>query len=217
MLSSPTTISAKTAINVMVGIVWQTLPDVAADLHRAPFVGLGWAASSRARRDEHLHQIQLVRQTSARRSGFCHGNLKAKVRLADDQAVRVADDWSLLMAAIAVHCAAHGAGAEELNSTSSPAGATSLFDGDAPYRFISFNIPNLMVIEDAYEFTKPNPWRWPDEFEIEDALESVRQMGGQVVRTYVLSVHREGSDMGESVHVLGRANSTKRAFVRSTK
>ena len=77
-----------------------------------------------------------------------------------------------------------------------------LFDGDQPFRFISFNIPNLLVIEDAFAFTQPNPWRWPDEFEIEDALESVRQMGGQVVRTYVLSVHREGSDMGESVHVL---------------
>ncbi len=76
-----------------------------------------------------------------------------------------------------------------------------LFDGKREFRFISFNIPNLMVIEDAYEFTKPNPWRWPDEFEIEDALESVRQMGGQVVRTYVLSVYREGSDMGECVHV----------------
>src|SRR5262245_58932755 len=76
-----------------------------------------------------------------------------------------------------------------------------IFDGDREFRFISFNIPNLIVIEDAYEFTKPNPWRWPDEFEIEDALESVRQMGGRVVRTYVLSVHREGSDMGNFVHV----------------
>lgn len=76
-----------------------------------------------------------------------------------------------------------------------------LFDGDREYRFISFNIPNLIVIEDAYEFTKPNPWRWPDKFEIEDSLESVRQIGGQVVRTYVLSVHRDGSDMGEFVHV----------------
>ena len=76
-----------------------------------------------------------------------------------------------------------------------------LFNGEQEYRFISFNIPNLMVVEDAYEFTKPNPWRWPDEFEIEDALESVRQMGGQVVRPYVLSVFREGSDMGELVHV----------------
>jgi hypothetical protein len=76
-----------------------------------------------------------------------------------------------------------------------------LFEGDRPFRFISFNIPNLMVIEDAYEFTRPNPWRWPNEFEIEDALESVRQMGGQVVRTYVVSVKREGSDMGDFVHV----------------
>jgi hypothetical protein len=76
-----------------------------------------------------------------------------------------------------------------------------LFDGEREFRFISFNVPNLMVIEDAYEFTRPNPWRWPDDFEIEDALESVRQMGGQVVRTYVLSVYREGSDMGECVHV----------------
>jgi hypothetical protein len=76
-----------------------------------------------------------------------------------------------------------------------------LFDGDREFRFISFNIPNLMVIEDAYEFTRPNPWRWPNDYEIEDALESVRQMGGQVVRTYVLSVYREGSDMGECVHV----------------
>jgi mannan endo-1,4-beta-mannosidase len=76
-----------------------------------------------------------------------------------------------------------------------------LFDGDREFRFISFNIPNLMVIEDAYEFTRPNPWRWPNDYEIEDALESVRQMGGQVVRTYVLSVYRDGSDMGECVHV----------------
>src|SRR5258705_1202813 len=75
-----------------------------------------------------------------------------------------------------------------------------LFVGDREFRFVSVNIPNLMVIEDAYEFTRPNPWRWPNEFEIEDALESVRQMGGQVVRTYFLSVYREGSDMGEYVH-----------------
>ena len=69
-----------------------------------------------------------------------------------------------------------------------------------------------MVIEDAYEFTKPNPWRWPNEFEIEDALESVRQMGGQVVRTYVLSVHREGSDMGEFVHVRGPGEFNEEGF-----
>jgi hypothetical protein len=87
-----------------------------------------------------------------------------------------------------------------------------LFDGDKPFRFISFNIPNLMVIEDAYEFTKPSPWRWPDEFELEDALESVRQMGGQVVRTYVVSVYRDGSDMGKTVHVLGPGEFNEEGF-----
>jgi hypothetical protein len=87
-----------------------------------------------------------------------------------------------------------------------------LFNEDKPFRFISFNIPNLMVIEDAYEFTKPNPWRWPDEFELEDAFESVRQMGGQVVRTYVVSVRREGSDMGEFVHVLGPGKFNEEGF-----
>ena len=59
---------------------------------------------------------------------------------------------------------------------------------------------------------EPNPWRWPDEFEIEDALESVRQMGGQVVRTYVVSVHREGSDMGDVVHVRGPGEFNEEGF-----
>lgn len=87
-----------------------------------------------------------------------------------------------------------------------------LFDGDRPYRFISFNIPNLLVVEDAFDFTKTSPWRWPDEFEIEDALESVRQMGGQVVRTYVISVFRAGSDMGRTVHVFAPGEFNEEAF-----
>jgi hypothetical protein len=87
-----------------------------------------------------------------------------------------------------------------------------LLDGERPYRFISFNIPNLLVIEDAFEFTRPNPWRWPDEYEIEDALESVRQTGGQAVRTYVISVFREGSDMGQTVHVLAPGKFNEEAF-----
>jgi hypothetical protein len=87
-----------------------------------------------------------------------------------------------------------------------------LLDGDTPFRFISFNIPNLMVIEDAYEFSKSNPWRWPNDFELTDALESVRQMGGQVARTYVVSVRREDSEMGEYVHVLGPGQFNEEGF-----
>ncbi len=101
--------------------------------------------------------------------------------------------------------------AEELKNFITRRG-DKLYDGDCEFRFISFNIPNLMVIEDAYEFTEPNPWRWPDEYELEDALESIRQIGGQVVRTYVVSVRREGSDMGEHLHVLGPGEFNEDAF-----
>ncbi len=86
-----------------------------------------------------------------------------------------------------------------------------LFDGDAPVRFISWNIPNLHNIEDAFG-VGPTPWHWPDEFEIADALEAVRQMGGAVVRTYVLSVKREGSDAGDHVHVLAPGEFNEEAF-----
>jgi hypothetical protein len=62
------------------------------------------------------------------------------------------------------------------------AGGDQLFDGSERFRFMSFNIPNLHLIEDNFSFTNPNPWRWPDEFEIADALETIRQMGGKVAR-----------------------------------
>jgi hypothetical protein len=65
-----------------------------------------------------------------------------------------------------------------------------LYDGDRELRFISFNIPNLNYVEDEFAFERTHPYRLPDEFEIRDALESVRQMGGQVVRLYTIPVRR---------------------------
>lgn len=88
-----------------------------------------------------------------------------------------------------------------------------LYDGDKPLRFISWNIPNLHNVEDAFTFLGESPWRWPDDYEIADALESTRQMGGTAVRTYVLSVKREGSDMGDHVHVLAPGEFNEEAFV----
>jgi mannan endo-1,4-beta-mannosidase len=87
-----------------------------------------------------------------------------------------------------------------------------LLDGDQEFRFVSLNVPNLLVIEDAFSFDSPNPWRWPDAYEIEDAIESVRQMGGRVVRTYTITVYREGSDMGELVHVRGPGQFNEEGF-----
>jgi len=87
-----------------------------------------------------------------------------------------------------------------------------LYDGDEPLRFISWNIPNLHNVEDAFTFLGESPWRWPNDYEIADALESTRQMGGTAVRTYVLSVKREGSDMGDHVHVLAPGEFNEEAF-----
>lgn len=87
-----------------------------------------------------------------------------------------------------------------------------LFDGETEVRFISWNIPNLLTLEDSFEFLGESPWRWPNEFEIADALESVRQMGGTVVRSYVITVRREGADMGDHVHVLAPGKFNEEAF-----
>ena len=75
-----------------------------------------------------------------------------------------------------------------------------LMDGDAELRFISCNVPNLSYIEDYLPFSGTNQWRLPDEFEIRDALMSIKQMGGKVARIYVFSVRKEG-DTVEIFHV----------------
>ena len=74
-------------------------------------------------------------------------------------------------------------------------------DGEKEFRFVSFNIPNLHYIEDYLAFDSSNPWRLPDEFEIRDALESIKQLGGKVARIYVLSVRKQGESKKIIRHV----------------
>lgn len=90
---------------------------------------------------------------------------------------------------------------------------TRLVDGTSPVRFVSFNIPNLLVIEDAFRWGGERPWRWPDAFELDDAFGAIQQFGGQVARSYVITVRREGSDMGPFVHVTGPGAFNEEAFV----
>jgi len=78
-----------------------------------------------------------------------------------------------------------------------------LFDGQDEYRFLSFNVPNLHYIEDDMRFAQDIPFRWPNEFEIRDALDSIRQLGGRVVRIYALSVRKADDPPGMPRHVLG--------------
>ncbi len=87
-----------------------------------------------------------------------------------------------------------------------------LRDGDQPFRFISFNIPNLLLVEDNVPFAVENPWRLPDQFEINDALATVAQMGGTVVRTYVISVLRTNDAPGTPRYVLGPGKFNETAF-----
>ncbi len=79
-------------------------------------------------------------------------------------------------------------------------------------RFISFNTPNLHYLEDYLPFEGVNPFRLPNEFEIRDALTSIKQFGGKVTRIYVLSVRRADDPPGLIRHVEGPGQFNESAF-----
>ncbi len=87
-----------------------------------------------------------------------------------------------------------------------------LLDGEKPFRFLSMNIPNLLLVEDNVRFAEENPWRLPDSFEINDALATVAAMGGTVTRTYVISVQRTNDLPGMPRHVLAPGKFNEAAF-----
>jgi mannan endo-1,4-beta-mannosidase len=87
-----------------------------------------------------------------------------------------------------------------------------LMEGGTPFRFISFNLPNLQMIEDNLPFAETNCWRLPDSFEIADGLMTLRQMGGTVARTYVLTVRRTNDAPDVPRHVLGPGQFNEDAF-----
>jgi len=87
-----------------------------------------------------------------------------------------------------------------------------LMEGDKPFRFISWNVPNLLVIEDNLAWGATNHWRLPDRFELTDALASVKQMGGNVVRSYVLTVRRTNDAPDVPRHVIGPIQFNEAAF-----
>ena len=88
-----------------------------------------------------------------------------------------------------------------------------LYDGENEFRFISYNIPNLHYVEDNMVFEETIPFRLPDEFEIRDALLSIKQSGGRVVRIYTLSVRRPDDPPEMPRHVLGPGQFNEEAFV----
>jgi len=85
-----------------------------------------------------------------------------------------------------------------------------LMDGEKPFRFVSFNIPNLNFVEDEFAFTRLHEYRLPDEYELRDAFGSTRQMGGTVVRMYTFPVRTAGdpADLPRYVLAPGRFDET---------
>jgi hypothetical protein len=88
-----------------------------------------------------------------------------------------------------------------------------LKDGGREFRFLSFNIPNLHYVEDDMRFEQGMPFRLPDAFEIDDALGTIEQIGGQVVRMYALSVKKPGDPPELPRHILGPGQFDEDAFV----
>ncbi|MBN1302450.1 MAG: cellulase family glycosylhydrolase [Melioribacteraceae bacterium] len=87
-----------------------------------------------------------------------------------------------------------------------------LMDGDSLFRFLSFNIPNLNFVEDEMNFTTLHPFRLPVSYEIRDALMSVKQIGGQVVRSYTLPVRRESDTPDIPRYVIGPGEFDENSF-----
>jgi hypothetical protein len=87
-----------------------------------------------------------------------------------------------------------------------------LMDGKEEFRFISFSIPDLHFIDDYFLVEASNQYRLPDEFEITDALKTIKQMGGQVVRMYAIPVRKKGEDDSVPKYVLGPGKFSEDAF-----
>jgi mannan endo-1,4-beta-mannosidase len=119
---------------------------------------------------------------------------------------------SLVAACVLVFLSALSAAAQDDMRHFITRSGARLMEGANEYRFISFNIPNLHLIEDNMAFEATNEWRFPDEFEITDALSSVRQMGGRVARTDVLSICRKDGPNSIPCHVKQPGEFNEEAF-----
>ena len=87
-----------------------------------------------------------------------------------------------------------------------------LMAGKSEFRFISFNVPCLHYLEDYLPNEATHSHRLPNEFEITDAIKSVKQMGGQAIRIYTLSVRKKSDDPSIPRHVLAPNEFDEDAF-----
>lgn len=91
-----------------------------------------------------------------------------------------------------------------------------LYDGEYPFRFIGFNIPSLTMLDDHYpDGVELTGWHTPNTWEQKDLVTSASQMGGNVIRTYVISVGvmEDGEPDGPIRHVMQPGELTEDLFV----
>ena len=62
-----------------------------------------------------------------------------------------------------------------------------LFDGPNELRFVSTNMPDVLQIITDTGFDRTTSLRLPDSYELQDAVLTVKQMGGQVMRTFTIT------------------------------
>ncbi|CAH1208081.1 hypothetical protein PAECIP111892_03046 [Paenibacillus auburnensis] len=81
-----------------------------------------------------------------------------------------------------------------------------LMDGEQEFRFNSYNYPGALFNEDEAGGIMPTA------FEQEDAIRSIKQMGGKVFRTYSLSFKKGDQAPGTVRHIMGPGVLNEEAF-----
>jgi hypothetical protein len=84
----------------------------------------------------------------------------------------------------------------------------ALYEGDAPFRFLGLDAPNLFLNEAQLLPDFSN--RFPDEFELRDALTSLQQIGARATRTFTLTVY--SAKDAAPVHIRGPRAYNEDAF-----
>jgi hypothetical protein len=75
-----------------------------------------------------------------------------------------------------------------------------LMEGTEEFRFISTNMPDVLQIITNKQFESDSRIRLPNEYELRDAVATVKQMNGRVMRTFVVTV-TNGDDPNYMVRV----------------
>jgi mannan endo-1,4-beta-mannosidase len=81
---------------------------------------------------------------------------------------------------------------------------STLYEGSRIFKFASFNVPNLLLIEDRP--CMRGTWVVPDLYEIQDAIQTLKVLGCKVARSYTFGI-------GPKLHITGLREYNEDCFV----